>query len=281
MPTDLMSLLSRTRPCFAFSNLLFLAATPLFAVETGDENLPDKGAYSIFNPTPDSLLRELSPDRPDTTESPITVDAGHYAAEVSFFDWRKDSGDTSYTVMAANLKVGLSENTDLQFVFNSYQNEVDGSEGFGDIQLRLKWNLWGNDGGNTALAVFPYVKIPTGTAVSNDHWEGGLILPYAVGLTDTLGLGLMAEVDVVWDEDSSNHKFEFLHSAVLGLDLTEKLGAFSEYIGIISEGSYQAFSANGFTYAMTPTFIFDIGTQVGLNNNSADFGAFAGFTTRF
>src|SRR5437764_1052507 len=38
----------------------------------------DKSSYTLFNPTPLNLMRDLNPDRPDVTESPFTVDAGHY-----------------------------------------------------------------------------------------------------------------------------------------------------------------------------------------------------------
>ena len=39
----------------------------------------DKRHYHLFNPTPRELLREMSTDRPDVTESAFTVDAGHRA----------------------------------------------------------------------------------------------------------------------------------------------------------------------------------------------------------
>ena len=46
--------------------------------------MPDKSGYNLFNPVPENLLRDLSPDRPDATESPYTVDAGHYQLEMDF-----------------------------------------------------------------------------------------------------------------------------------------------------------------------------------------------------
>ena len=42
---------------------------------------PDKSDYTLFNPTPRDRLREMSTDRPDKTESPFTVDAGHFQIE--------------------------------------------------------------------------------------------------------------------------------------------------------------------------------------------------------
>lgn len=245
----------------------------------------DKSAYNLFNPTPTGLMRELSPDRPDATESPLTVDAGHYAFEVSLFDWRHDNGDDAYTLMSTNFKVGLTNSTDLQFVFDTYSWEQpdsrDAAEGFGDIQLRLKHNLWGNDGGDSALALFPYVKIPTGTELSNDEWEGGLIVPFSTQLSDRVGLGLMGVLDVVYEDEVADHEIEFLHSAVLGIDLTERLGTFVEYVGISSDTDYEAYGAGGFTFSVSDDFVLDCGLQVGLNDAAEELGVFAGFTRRF
>lgn len=260
----------------------FCSAT---AAEPGEAPSGDKSQYNLFNPTPRALMRELSPDRPDATESPMTVDAGHFAMEVSLFDWRRDGRDDTYTLMSSNLKLGLTNTTDLQLLFDSYAWENpasgDGAEGFGDIQLRLKYNLWGNDGDDTALALFPFAKIPTGTALSNDEWEGGLIVPFSIQLSDRVGLGLMAEFDVVYNDGSRGHEFEFLHSAVVGIELTERLGTFIEYIGITGDAPYQAYCAGGFTFTVNDDLVLDCGAQVGLNGGADDLGVFAGFTERF
>lgn len=266
---------------FALATGFTVAGEPVAPVETAP---PDKSQYHLFNPTPRELWRELSPDRPDATESPLTVDAGAYVIEASYFDWRHDNGDDSYTVMATNFKVGLTNDIDLQTVFDTYTWEDPktgkGAEGFSDVQLRLKYNVWGNDGGSSAFAIFPFIKIPTGTELSNGEVEGGLILPFGTDLADGIGLGLMAEIDWVYG-DEGDYDTEFLHSAVLGFDLTDQLGMFTEYIGIAGPAPYQAYFAGGFTLGLNDDFVLDCGTQVGLNDNSEDLGVFAGFTKRF
>ena len=246
----------------------------------------DKSDYHFFNPTPRAEMRELSPDRPDATESPLTVDAGHYAVEMSLLDWRRNNGDNTYIVAATNFKIGLTNNVDLQTVFEffSWEDPAEGSglEGFGDVQLRLKWNLWGNDGGDTALAIFPFVKIPTGTELSNGEVEGGLIIPFGTSLTDRLGVGIMPEIDWVYNEGGDDYDVEFLHTFVLGYEISEKVGGFLEYIGVAGEASgYSVSLAGGFTYAVNDDFMLDVGTRVGLNDNAEDFGLFMGFTRRF
>jgi Putative MetA-pathway of phenol degradation len=135
------------------------------------ENDADKTAFNLFNPVPQQLMRELQPDRPDATENPHTVDA--------------------WNVAPFNLKLGLLNNVDLQLVYDNYfhirtQDRVTGTasqSGFGDFTTRLKINLWGNDSGQTAFALLPYVKFPTSTGhLGNNAVEGGIIFPLAVEL---------------------------------------------------------------------------------------------------
>jgi hypothetical protein len=59
-----------------FSILLGLI-TPVALTDAADD-LGNKSRYNLFNPTPEKLLRELASDRPDQTEGPTTVDAGHW-----------------------------------------------------------------------------------------------------------------------------------------------------------------------------------------------------------
>jgi hypothetical protein len=265
------------------------AVTSLFcAIAEAGDPLQTQQASSrprtLFNPTPRDEWRDLAPDRPDTTESPITVDAGVWVVEASYFDWTRDTGDDAYTVMSTNLKVGLTDRIDLQTIFDTFtwEDPVTGAEaeGFSDVTLRLKYNLWGNDGGPSALAIFPYVKIPTGTALSNGVTEGGLILPFAADLTDGIGLGLMAQVDAV-DDGAGGHDAQFLHSAVLGFDLTESLAVYTEYFGITGPGAYQPYFSGGTTLTLNADLILDAGIRVGLSDASEDFGLFGGFTKRF
>src|SRR5262245_65062609 len=70
----------------------------------------DKSSFCLFNPTPRELMRDMDTDRPDTTESPHTVDAGHVQAELSFADVTTDSEsgtpNRSWQVAPLLLRVG-------------------------------------------------------------------------------------------------------------------------------------------------------------------------------
>src|SRR5688500_9280794 len=102
----------------AFAVGLALLALPCARAEEPGE----KWQYNLFNPTPRELMRELSTDRPDTTESADTVDAGHVQVEMSFVEYTRDGGGAfeEFAFVPVNLKVGLLNNVDLQLVLPSY-----------------------------------------------------------------------------------------------------------------------------------------------------------------
>jgi hypothetical protein len=234
-----------------------------------------KTQFNLFNPTPDFLLRGLAPDRPDATESPITVDAGRYQIEASLFDYRRDQGVETFVYGQFNLKAGLTHNIDLQAVFDLRTETAGDWTTFGHLTIRLKYNLWGNDGGNTALAIMPYVTAPT----RNDEWQGGIIVPWATTLTEDISFGMQGQLDFF--NDGSGSETEFLFTAVIGYPIIGKLAGYTEYIGVIAEDRYESYYSGGFTYEINENFVLDAGVQVGLNSDSEDFGCFTGFTQRF
>lgn len=263
----------------------------------------DKSGFTLFNPTPRDLMREMSTDRPDTTESPYTVDAGHMQFEISLVDYAYNDDDGVRTdtlgVLPSNIKIGLLNNVDMQFVFTPYERstfEADGdkdtAEGLSDdTQVRLKINLWGNDGphpmfADTALAIMPFIKFPTGSnELTNDHVEGGIILPLSVALPGDFGLGMMAEVDIVYNESSGNYGVDFVHTATLGHTIpgVDRLGAYVEYIGIAPHdtgGTYQAIASGGLTYAMSENWVLDVGGTAGLSESADDLTVFVGTSFR-
>jgi hypothetical protein len=228
--------------------------------------------------------RELSPDRPDTTESPFTVEPGHFQIEAGLWSFAKDGGNETWTLGETNLKAGLCRNADLHLVLRPWIHEQadDGSaEGFGDIVVRLKYNLWGNDGGKSAAALMPYVSVPTHTAVSTGEWEGGLILPVAIELTDRLAVAFQVDASRAWDSDSGEYDWDLLHSISLGISLTEDTGMFIEYVGVTGDGPYEAAGNVGFTWAATENLQWDVAVGVGLNDAAEDFSIAQGVTFRF
>lgn len=242
-----------------------------------------------MNPKPAAELREMTTDRPDKTESPVTADAGHIQIETDLVNWSHDrsAGTTMDGIDfgATNFKVGLSRWLDVQAVVQTYHYErtradghTDTDDGFGDITLRTKINLWGNDGGRTAFAIMPFVTLPTARGdFGVTGTEGGVILPLAIEISEGWGLGLMTEVDF----GDSTH---WVNSITLGHDLTERLGMYVEFFSDVPMEDSPAWVGTvdvGFTYAVTANVRLDAGVNFGVTDAADDINPFVGFSVRF
>jgi hypothetical protein len=252
----------------------------------------DKSRYTLFNPTPRALMREMATDRPDTTESPYTVDAGHVQVESAFVEYTQDDdngGDfEAWSVLPTNVKIGLTNNMDLQLAFEPYVREEfenDATDGFGVTQLRLKINLWGNDGGDTALAIMPFVQFPTEDEDfgATEQFQGGVIVPLKVKLPREWDLGLMAEFDAVRDAADDGYELQFVHSASLSHAIVGELGGYVEYVGVADTedgAGYLSLIGAGLTYGIGDDVQLDTGVNVGLSEEADDFNVFAGISVR-
>jgi Putative MetA-pathway of phenol degradation len=229
--------------------------------------------------------RELSTDRPDTTESARSVDAGHFQFELEIAAWEHDGGTRTLNPGELNLKWGLDDSTDLQLVLPASSRTRGGAEGFGDIELRLKRNLWGNDHSPTALALMPFVKIPTASDdLGNGKWEGGLIVPFAFPLPAGWEAAVMTEIDLAADENGHGYHAVLLNSLTASHGLTESTAFFLEVVSVLSAESGaddEAYFNAGLTWAVGPNWQVDGGLRTGLTAASTDFTPFLGLSAKF
>ncbi|TPW17904.1 MAG: manganese/zinc/iron transport system permease protein [bacterium] len=254
---------------------------------------PPAAAYDLFHPRPRESMRELSTDRPDITESPYTVDAGHFQLEadaVSFASNKEDDQTTeTFGLAELNLKAGLTDRSDLQLVIpvflreSSSEPSADGARsGVGDLSVRVKWNAFGNDAGATALAFMPFITLPVaadGLGVAEPTI--GLIVPFSVDLAPGWGLGTMVEAD--WVSDGEDRSLDLVTSLVVGRDVTSTFGAFVEGVTVVStapDGPFQALLNGGVTLALSPNARLDGGVRVGLTDSTEDLGLFLGLALR-
>lgn len=276
--------------------LLFLLTPGLYAGELAKEGAVD---LTVRPEGSKSALREMRTDRPDKTESAYTVDAGHFQIESDLITWTRDREHgvafDAFDVATLNLKAGITPYLDFQVVVETYHYERTRTgrvrqtdEGFGDLTLRTKFNLWGNDGGRTALAVMPFVTLPTASGnFGAPKAEAGLIIPLAVELGEGWGLGLMTELDVVNGEgegEGTGHTVHLVNSITLSRDLTESLGMYVEFFSEIPTENSAAWIGTvdvGFTFALTENIQLDAGVNVGVTDAADDLNPFLGFSVRF
>jgi hypothetical protein len=259
---------------------------------------PDKSGFNLFNPVPEYSMRDLSPDRPDATESPFTVDAGHYQLEMDFANFTHDkTGGTTTTTWEAgdfNLRIGLLNQLELSLIFDNYlqvhsDDRVTGTSmtqsGVGDFTSRLKINLWGDDGGRTAFGLLPYVKFPTSTdGLGNNAVEGGMIFPLAVSLPHDFDLSLETAASLMKNNDNGGYHEEFIASASLDHQIIGKLNGFVEFFSNFTTASHAGWVGTvdtGLEYLVTKNIQLDLDCYFGVTPAAADYNPFCGITVRF
>jgi hypothetical protein len=271
--------------------LLFtVMSVPALAQDTS------RSGYSIFKPMPRALMREeMEIDRPNITETPHTLEAGHFEYEADLFKYRRETTkETSQRLSLynqANLKFGILTNTALQVIVQSYGKETNkdlttgethSTRGFGDITIRVKQNLLGNYKGNFSLALMPYIKLPTNRYSDNQSHEGGLLVPIVVKLPKDWKIGMQVEGDYLKDDDTPSHHTELLHSMVISHVFFHKLEAFGEtyYTYNFKDHHINNFLDAALELEITRDFKVDAGINYGLQK-SAHKDYFVGFALRY
>jgi hypothetical protein len=260
---------------------------------------PDKSGFTLFNPTPVADLRGFCTDRPTKSTGPCTVDAGVWQVESDVFNYTYDSTDgvTTTTELFTNptLKLGVTNTLDLEVNIAPYEQVsvrahgvTKTISGVGDLFLRAKWSLVGDDGGSFGLALVPYVKAPTAPlGVGNGATEGGLIVPIQFNLSNNLQVLFDPEVDVLADAVGSGRHANFIDLISLSYPATKTITLSAELwgdvnvdpTGTVTQASFDLGAA--WIPAKAPNFQLDGGVNLGLNSATPGVQAYVGVSHRF
>jgi hypothetical protein len=261
---------------------------------------PDKSAYTLFDPVPDDQMRDFNTDRPPKANVPYTVDAGHFQYETDLINYafNQVSGTVhTDTWLAPNptFKFGLLNNVDLEInapigigvrSFDAATGDSSTMWGFGDVFVRAKVNLWGNDGGQTAFALIPYVKAPTAPiGIGNGAVEGGVIAPLSISLPQGFGLLLNSEIDILKNANDYGRHANFVNlvtvSHELVKDVTLYVEAWSDYNDDPAQRTTQYSLDFAAAWLVRRNLQLDVGVDFGLNAATPKVQAFAGISQRF
>lgn len=281
----------------------FLAVVGAAFLPAGAAEAQDKSRYNLFNPVPDALLREMTTDRPDTTEVPFTVDAGHFQLETNVFGFsrspRNSLGEltTRYEVFTSNLRIGLTNDIELSLVGRPYgaakirsAGPATRQSGTGGFDVRFKFNIWGNDTfgapGSTAFAILPYVTLPVDrfNGISPDALEGGVAGFFQIKFNETFGLGINASFAAERNADLTGYHPAALLTFSLSHAITEKFGFYYEAIGRfgINDGEGEIVTlGGGITYKVNKNLQLDAGVNFGVTRAADRVNPFIGFSARY
>ncbi|WP_158827098.1 transporter [Mucilaginibacter lacusdianchii] len=279
---------------WGFLKITFIAGC--FTCVSYAAHAQDTVKYSLFKPVPKAKMRkEMETDRPNFTETPYTVDAGHfqYEADLGRFEHQvTESDENRWLINQADLKLGLLPNTSLQLIVQTFghqaSKEVESGEkefhrGFGDITLRVKQNLYGNFKGNFSIALMPYIKFPTNRYSDNKLYEEGLMIPMILQLPHDWKIGMQIEGDYLKDDDAdASRHADLQHSLVISHVLFKKLEVFAEtyYSYNFKDHHLHNFVDSALELEVTPDLKIDLGLNYGFQK-AAQKDYFLGLAFRY
>ncbi len=266
----------------------------------------NKWQYTLFNPTPHDQLRGMDTDRPNVTNTPHTIDAGHLQIETGLIDYSYDrvrsSGVTvrsdDLALAESNFRLGLTNNLEINAVIDPYEidrthdsgnNKTSYASGFGDTVLGAKLNLWGNESGDgigeSGLAIQPQFKFPTaGNNVGNGHFEFAIALPFLVNLPAGFHLGLQPGGS--FERNTANDGYVAAMENSISVDrvVFKQLDIYLEYASDVTTEKHveepQTIDVGG-TYPLNDNVVLDTGVAFGLNKATNNVEVLAGVSVRF
>jgi Putative MetA-pathway of phenol degradation len=281
------------------------AAAIVLAVSAADALGAEKSQYWLFNPTPDKLLREMTTDRPDITESPFTVDAGHVQFETTLVGYTRSAPNQERAIsdefdfLTTNMRIGITNSAEIDLVWQPYGTvrtrqadpfRIFNQSGIGGLNLRAKVNLWGNDSyekpGATAFALLPFVSLPTDrhNGVSPEFVAGGIIVPLSVKLSEKWEVALNGGIVHLREDVESRYHTEYLASASFSYEWSEKFGTYYEIGGRFDTENSRGdpvVLGTGFTYKVTNNVQLDAGVNFGVTPAADRINPFIGLSCRF
>lgn len=213
----------------------------------------------------DTSRRAMVTDRPDFTESALTVRRAQLEAGYTF---THADGTARHTLGEALLRVPAAASLELRVGLSSYRwTEAEhGGEGFTDASLGTKLELLASDGGAVpTVALLAGTSLPVGeVADAGFQPEGRVALAW--GISDRVGVG--ANLGAARRDGTGGRFTELVGSVALGVAMGGRLGVFLETYGFepVGDGRKGAsFLDGGITLGLGADVQLDarIGTDLG------------------
>jgi hypothetical protein len=245
---------------------------------------------------PTSFLSARGPEaRPLAPEpNPYTMAPGRLAIEVDLINYTRDrTGGISTTALEwpVLLRFGIIDNLEFQAKVEAFvwersreNNQTQTNYGFGTVVLRPKLNFWGNDRhsthgqpGRTAMAVMPFIRLPTETnGLENNNIEGGVLFPWDMDITERLTLEITPELGIVRaDRDRrTGYHADFGTLVSLNYRATDEFTPFVEFFGARSAeagSSPVGIVLAGVTFELDGHTVIEPVSGLGLTREADDF----------
>jgi len=231
-----------------------------------------------------ALLALAAGARGQITESPVTVQPGHFLLEIDALSLSIDREPglkyTAFGAASTFLSTGLTARLDLQVGAEFYLSQkfdaaglTERQSGMGDVYVRAKYRFYEAEDTYTAVAILPYVKIPTNSGgVGNDAVEGGIIMPFHTQLTGGFDFAAMAQLDFLRNDNDDGYDTYWFASASLTRHILKAVGVYGEAAVAKSSGGapWEGTIGAGATLTVSKFAWWDFAVYRGISDGASD-----------
>ena len=220
--------------------------------------------------------QEIVTDRPDQTESSLTVPRGSLQIETgSAFAFLESDGflEKNFATPSTLFRVGITRWLELRLVnqVEIYKDLKKSTAGIADPEIGVKLQVLDKENINATIAFITHVVIPTGTKGFSEE-NFGTVNKIAVSHEIAKKFGIGYNIGYRYFGHGSG---DLIYSLAAGFDITDKLGMYCEPFGEFTNLEDFILNADiGFTYRVYDNLQLDFAYGTGLNNemNYVGFG---------
>lgn len=239
----------------------------------------------------------LVTDRPDQTESAVTIEPGVVQIESGLaFTHAAEDGIRlrTLTLPSTLVRIGVLERVEARLGFAGWQRAEEraggisaSDDGFGDLDLGIKVRLVDEQRGQPQVAVIASTTLPTGErGFGSERLDPAFLVAATNTLSDRVSVGY--NVGLRWttsgtDDASLDTTAEGLYSVAFGFSLADRVGAFAEVFGSagLEKDSPDPVSVDGgLTFLVRDNVQLDVSGGLGLNDAADDWFLAGGIAIR-
>jgi hypothetical protein len=248
-----------------------------------------------FEGGPD-LNEPLVTDRPDFTESSVTVGAGVIQLETGYtFTYDNEDGDRTrnHSFPESLLRIGMFADwfefrVEWNYAIEDFEigGVEDRNSGAEDMTLGVKLALTPQECMLPETAIILQMSVPTGAdAFSADEVLAGFNYCYGWDITEELSMGGSTAVNGATDDETADIYSEFSQSWTFNRSLGEQVTGYVEWYVLVpisaDTNRTQNYFNGGFSVLLNDNVQWDIRAGVGLNEAADDFFAGSGLSIRY
>jgi hypothetical protein len=224
---------------------------------------------------------DLGADRPDFTESALTVPRGSLQIEAGTTWERSDGGFDALSGPETLLRWGVADRLELRLELPEWVDSAEhlGGGGLSDAAVGAKLRI--GPLGAWDVAAIGMLTLPTGDDdLTSDEADPALALVASRDVAE--GWSVAAQIVAAWPTTDGERDLETVLTVVAGVDLGERTGAFLEVAATNpAAGGSEVLLHSGCTFQAGRAWQVDVHVGGGLTESAPDFLVGAGLAARF